>query len=113
MSRQALNGRQLTINCLESDRHGGRPLYEWLLAEALHRGIARGTIFKAFAGFGRRRRMHTQKLLDLSHDLPVRVVFIDTPASIDLFLQQIAEVIEPYTYVMQDVTYHPSAVTSD
>lgn len=113
MAREAQDGMRLTINCLESDRHGGQPLYEWLLAEGLERGIARGTIFKAFAGFGRRRRMHTQKLLALSHDLPVRVVFIDTPGSINLFLEQIAEVIEPYTYVMENVRFHPSSTKCD
>lgn len=113
MAREAQDGMRLTINCLESDRHGGQPLYEWLLAEGLERGIARGTIFKAFAGFGRRRRMHTQKLLALSHDLPVRVVFIDTPRSIELFIEQIAEVIDPYSYVLELVQFQPSASRSD
>ena len=65
MDRQPVNGQRLTIYCLESDRHDRALLHEWLMSRALEAGIARGQVLRAMVSFGRRRRLHYQKLWPL------------------------------------------------
>lgn len=70
----------------ESDRHGGRPLYEAIVLEAKRQGLAGATGFKGFMGFGAHSRIHTAKVLQLSEDLPVVVEIVDTVERIQAFL---------------------------
>ncbi|WP_135257384.1 DUF190 domain-containing protein [Thermus caldilimi] len=70
----------------ESDRHGGRPLYEALVLEAKRQGLAGATVFKGFMGFGAHSRIHTAKVLQLSEDLPVMIEIVDTEEKIRAFL---------------------------
>lgn len=70
----------------ESDRHGGRPLYEAIVLEAKRQGLAGATVFKGFMGFGAHSRIHTAKVLQLSEDLPVVVEIVDTEEKIRAFL---------------------------
>ena len=73
----------------ESDKHGGKPLYEWLLLEARAQGLAGATVMRAIAGFGAHSRLHTAKILRLSEDLPIVIEIVDTPAKIEAFLPTI------------------------
>lgn len=70
----------------ESDRHGGRPLYEAIVLEAKRQGLAGATVFKGFMGFGAHSRIHTAKVLQLSEDLPVMIEIVDTEEKIRAFL---------------------------
>jgi PII-like signaling protein len=70
----------------ESDRHGGRPLYEAIVLEARKRGLSGASVFKGFMGFGVHSRIHSAKVLQLSEDLPVMVEIVDTEEKIRDFL---------------------------
>ncbi|WP_105317158.1 DUF190 domain-containing protein [Thermus tenuipuniceus] len=70
----------------ESDRHGGRLLYEAIVLEAKRQGLAGATVFKGFMGFGAHSRIHTAKVLQLSEDLPVMIEIVDTEEKIRAFL---------------------------
>lgn len=70
----------------ESDRHGGRPLYEAIVLEAKRQGLAGATVFKGFMGFGAHSRIHTAKVLQLSEDLPVMIEIVDSEEKIRAFL---------------------------
>ncbi|WP_117237904.1 DUF190 domain-containing protein [Thermus sediminis] len=78
--------RLLRIFIGESDRYGGRPLYEAIVLEAKRRGLSGATVFKGFMGFGAHSRIHTAKLLQLSEDLPVMVEIVDSEEKIRGFL---------------------------
>ncbi len=113
MQRNEIQGERLTVYCRESDRCGPRPLHEWLIARALEAGIARGGVVKAYAGFGRRRQVLTQKLLTVGGDLSVRIELIDTPGNIDAFLIAHADVLAGYTFVRENIRYHPAPGDAD
>lgn len=70
----------------ESDRHGGRPLYEVIVEEARKQGLAGATVLRGLAGFGANSRIHTAKILRLSEDLPMVVEIVDRPERIAAFL---------------------------
>jgi len=79
-------GHLLRIFIGESDRHGGLPLYEWLVREAKRQGLAGATVLRGVEGFGARSRIHTAKILRLSTDLPIVVEIVDTREKIEAFL---------------------------
>lgn len=70
----------------ESDRHGGKPLYEAIVLEAKRQGLAGATVFKGVMGFGAHSRIHTAKVLQLSEDLPVMIEIVDSEEKIRAFL---------------------------
>ena len=73
----------------ESDRCGHRPLYEALVELLRKEGFAGATVLRGISGFGANRVYHTQKLLDLSADLPLIVEVIDTPEKINAIMPRI------------------------
>jgi len=70
----------------ESDKHGGRPLYEVIVQEARRRGLAGATVLRGTLGFGANSRIHTAKILRLSEDLPMVIEIVDAPEKIAAFL---------------------------
>jgi PII-like signaling protein len=79
-------GRLLRVFVGESDKHDGRPLYEWLVLKAREAGLAGATVLRGIEGFGAHSRLHTAKILRLSEDLPIVVEIVDLAEKIEAFL---------------------------
>lgn len=73
----------------EGDRHGRKPLYEALLELLRGKGVAGATVLRGVAGFGATSVVHTDKLLELSLDLPMVVEAVDTEEKIRSVLPEI------------------------
>src|SRR5450631_1285468 len=73
----------------ESDRHEHLPLYEALVELLRSEGFAGATVLRGISGFGAHSVYHTQKLLDLSADLPLIIEVIDSQEKIDAVMPQI------------------------
>ena len=82
-----MKGIQLRVYTYESRRHGGLPVYEWLLEQARKQGIAGGSAFRAIAGFGRHGKLHEQAFFELAGEEPVLVEFIAGDEQAERFLQ--------------------------
>jgi len=82
-------GYLLRIFVGESDRHGGRLLYEWIVSRARERGLAGATVLRGVMGFGAHSRLHTFKIERLSEDLPMVIEIVDTKEKLDGFLAEI------------------------
>lgn len=80
------DGHLLRIFIGESDKHEGKPLYEWLVLAARERGLAGATVLRGIQGFGAHSRMHTAKILRLSEDLPIVVEIVDARVKIEAFM---------------------------
>ncbi len=78
----------------ESDKHGGRPLYQVIVEEARKRGMAGATVLRGTLGFGVHSRLHTSKVLRLSEDLPMVIEIVDTPERIEAFLPDLDKLVE-------------------
>ena len=79
-------GWLLRIFIGESDRHTGRPLYEWIVLKAREQGLAGATVLRGMMGYGAHSRLHTFKVERLSLDLPIVVEIVDTIEKIEHFL---------------------------
>ena len=88
------NGHLLRIFIGESDRHEGKPLYEWIVRAAKKEGLAGATILRGMEGFGAHSQIHTAKLIDLSTDLPIIIEIVDELEKIEKFLSVIDSVVE-------------------
>jgi hypothetical protein len=74
--------------CLEGP-HKGKPLYEGLLQLFRARGFAGATVLRGIAGFGASARVHTDRILRLSLDLPIVVEVVDTEQRIREILPEL------------------------
>jgi PII-like signaling protein len=86
-------GSLLRIFIGEADRHGGQPLYEWIVRTARERGLAGATVLRGLEGFGAHSRLHTTKVLRLSTDLPIVIEIVDAHEKIEAFLPLIDDAI--------------------
>jgi hypothetical protein len=69
----------------ESDKHDGKPLYEWIVLKARENGLAGATVLRGMMGFGAHSRIHTFKIERLSEDLPIIVEIVDTREKLEKF----------------------------
>jgi hypothetical protein len=77
----------------ESDKTQGKPLYQAILHALRERGLAGATVLRGVAGFGANSRIHTDKVLRLSLDLPVVIEVVDTEEAIQGLLPALDELI--------------------
>lgn len=79
----------MRIHIGEKDRHHGHPLYEAIVRLLRERHFAGATVLRGIAGFGATARVHTDKILRLSLDLPLVIECVDTREKIDAILPEL------------------------
>ena len=79
-------GYLLRVFIGESDKHAGKPLYEWIVLQAKAHGLAGATVLRGMMGYGAHSRIHTTKIERLSSDLPVIIEIVDTREKLEAFL---------------------------
>jgi hypothetical protein len=83
----------------ESDRceegsHKGRPLHEALLDFFLANGFPGATVLRGIAGFGAQGRVHTDRILRLSLDLPIVIEVVAPEDQIQEVMPQLDRMID-------------------
>ena len=67
----------MRIHIGESDNWHGRPLYEILVEFFRKEGLSGATVLRGVGGYGSTSRIHTEKILRLSQDLPIVVEVVE------------------------------------
>jgi hypothetical protein len=98
------DGCLLRIFIGESDKHEGKPLYEWLVLKAREAGLAGATVLRGIEGFGAHSRLHTAKILRLSEDLPIVVEIVDSLEKIDAFVPVVDHAVKEGLATLERVT---------
>jgi len=83
----------MRIHIGERDRHDGKPLYEAIVNLLREGHYAGATVTRAVMGFGATARLHTDKVLRLSVDLPIVVECVDTEEKIQAILPELDQMI--------------------
>ena len=78
----------------ESDRYGHKPLYEGIVLKAREAHLAGATVLRGPMGFGKSTRLHTQKILRLSYDLPLVIEIVDGEEKVNAFLPVLDEMMK-------------------
>jgi PII-like signaling protein len=78
----------------ESDRYADKPLYR-ALVEFLHQKEISGvTVIKGAMGFGQNSKIHSDRFLRLSSDLPIVIEVVDSQEKFDMVLPQIKKMFQ-------------------
>lgn len=85
--------KKLTIYVDESDKTGGKPVYEVLLDIFYRNRIAGVSVFRGVAGYGSDGIFHTSKILELSTSLPVKIEVVDSEESINSVLPAVRDAV--------------------
>ena len=73
----------------EGDRYEHQPLYQALVELFRQEGFAGATVLRGLCGFGANRVFHSQRLLDLSADLPLIVEVVESEEKINAIMPRI------------------------
>jgi PII-like signaling protein len=84
----------LRIYIGESDRWNHKPLHEAIVLMAREMHLAGATVFRGPMGFGKSSRLHTEKILRLSLDMPLVIEIIDTEVNLKPFLERLDGMIQ-------------------
>lgn len=73
----------------ESDHHDGQPLYEAIVRLLRERGVAGATVLRGIEGYGHAARLHTDRILRLSGDLPILIEVVDREETLRAVLPEV------------------------
>jgi uncharacterized protein len=79
----------MRIHIGEGDRYDGQPLYRRIVELLRSRHYAGATVMRGIMGFGPTSKLHTDRFLELSSDLPIVIECIETEEKIDAILPEL------------------------
>jgi len=100
----------MRIHIGERDKFHGKPLYEAVVMLLRERHYAGATVFRGVMGFGPTARLHTDKVLRLSVDLPLVIECVDTEEKINAILPELDEMLDGGLITLEKarvITYRP------
>lgn len=96
--------KRVTICVGEDAHHRGEALYMTILNFLFYRGVAGATVSKGIAGFGADHKLHTDRILRLAENLPIRIDFVETAEKLEALLPKLYELVGPGIVDVQDTT---------
>ena len=97
------DGMLLRVFIGESDRSGGRPLYEAIVRTARELGVAGATVLRGSEGFGAHSVIHKSNLLEMSADLPIVIEIVDSGEKIRALLPRLDAMVTEGMITMENV----------
>jgi hypothetical protein len=87
----------------ENDKYGHKPLYEALIDYLIEEGFAGATVLRGVAGFGPHCIYHTDKLLELSAELPIILEVVASREKLDRAMPKLDEMMSGGLITMETV----------
>jgi PII-like signaling protein len=106
----------MRIHVGESDRYGGRPVYQAIVELLRERGYAGATVLKSIMGFGASRRLHSRVNEIASLDMPLVVECVETAERIEAILPELDAMLAGGVITLERanvVVYRPGGTTVD
>ncbi len=75
----------------EDDRIEKKPAHEWLIKKAMEMDIEGVTVVRGIAGYGKRNKIHTSKIVSLSEELPLVAEIVEESEKIRRFAGTVRE----------------------
>ncbi len=87
----------------ENDKWRDKPLYKALVECMRANDIAGVTVYQGILGYGANRRIHQEKVLNLSHDRPILLSVVDSEEKLRGFLPVLDGMVQQGLVVLSDV----------
>ena len=96
MTHEKFEGERtlMRIHIGESDKWHGKPLHEAIVELLRKEGFSGATVLRGVGGYGGSSVYHTDKLLQMSQDLPIIVEAIESTERIETILSRLDEMVE-------------------
>jgi len=96
--------RKVTVYVIEGQTYHGTASYTAILEYLFFRGVSDATVTRGIAGFGTDHKLHTNRLVDLSDQMPIKVEFIESADRVQEVLPKLAEIACDGLIEVQDTT---------
>jgi len=95
MEHQRFEGERtlMRIHIGESDRWKHKPLHEAIVEMFRREGFSGVTVLRGVGGYGSASRIHTDKILRLSQDLPIVIETVEYSERIEKILPRLDEMV--------------------
>jgi PII-like signaling protein len=78
----------------EADEWQGKPLCQAIIERAWQHGIRGATVLRGTEGFGPEHHLSTERLVDISDNLPLIVEIVDSPEHIEALLPELDQLMQ-------------------
>lgn len=93
----------LKIYVSEDSKYEGHALYHALVFKLREIGMAGATVTRGIEGYGQGRRLHSERFLDISLQLPIIIEVIDTPEKIEMAIPIINSMVNEGLVIVTDI----------
>lgn len=96
-------GKRLRIFIGEAEEWQGKPLYRAILELAQRQGMAGATVLRGIEGFGPEHHLSSERLPDISENLPLIIEIVDSEAHINALLPLLDRLVQRGTMTLAPV----------
>jgi PII-like signaling protein len=89
-----VQGKRLRIFVGEAQQWQGRPLYRAIMEVAQRQGAVGATVLRGIEGFGPEHHLSSERLPDISENLPIVIEIVDTNERIDALLPVLDQLVQ-------------------
>jgi PII-like signaling protein len=83
--------KKVTVYVMEGQSYHGTACYAAILDYLFFRGISDATVVRGVAGFGTDHKLHTDRLVDLSDQMPIKIEFLESADRVQEVLPKLTE----------------------
>jgi uncharacterized protein len=98
-----LKGKRLRIFIGEAQEWQGKPLYRAILELAQQHGAAGATVMRGIEGFGPEHHLSTERLPDISDNLPMIVEIVESDERVEALLPLLDRLVQHGTITVAPV----------
>jgi PII-like signaling protein len=96
--------KKVSIYVGQDHQYHGESVYAAILEFLFYHKVAGASVTRGIAGFGADHHMHTDRILVLTENLPMKVEFIETPEKVEELLPKLHEMVGTGLIEIQDTT---------
>ncbi len=110
---QAGPAKKVTIYVGQDRQYHGESLYAAILEFLFYRKVSGANVIRGVAGFGADHHLHTDRILVLTENLPMKIEFIETHEKVEELLPKLHEMVGTGLIEIQDTTVvKPSEISA-
>lgn len=96
--------KKVNIYVGQDRQYHGEAVHAAILQFLFYHQVSGATVTRGIAGFGADHRMHTDRALALTENLPMKIEFIETPEKVDELLPKLHEMVGTGLIEIQETT---------